>query len=92
MLSLFAHVIVSPFQFIFCLILIILLKVPSDGYFESLKIRTDMTSVYITGSVMGGEQPVGLKVDVFDNGAIVATANGMAGKEIAITIPSPKLW
>jgi len=67
-------------------------NVPSDGYFESLKIRTDMTSVYITGSVMGGEQPVGLKVDVFDNGAIVATANGMAGKEIAITIPSPKLW
>eukprot|EP00729_Bicosta_minor_P018483 gene18483-133_t len=66
-------------------------NVPSDGYFESLKIRTDMTSVYITGSVMGGEQPVGLKVDVFDNGAIVATANGMAGKEIAITIPSPKL-
>jgi hypothetical protein len=80
------------FPFIFIAILLSrfrylpLSQVPSGGYFESVAIRTDMTTVYVNGKVLGGETPVGYKVDIIDGATVVATANGVAGKEIAIPV------
>ena len=51
-----------------------------------------MANVYVTGMVIGGEVPVGYKIDIMDGTTVVATANGIAGKEVAIPVPSPKLW
>lgn len=39
-------------------------NVNANGYISNLAIRTDMKAVYVTASVVGGEQPVGLKIEV----------------------------
>ena len=67
-------------------------NVSPDGYFRDLQIRTDLEAVYITATVEGGEQPTGLTVVVLDGATPVAKANGIAGKEIKIAVPTPKLW
>eukprot|EP00041_Stephanoeca_diplocostata_P012112 m.202098 g.202098 ORF g.202098 m.202098 type:complete len:600 (-) comp18815_c0_seq2:222-2021(-) len=67
-------------------------NVNANGYISNLAIRTDMEAAYVTSTVMGGEQPVGLTVEVHDGTKVVASEDGIAGKEVKVSIPNPKLW
>ena len=65
---------------------------PAELYVSRLRVRGDMTSLYITVSTEPAGTPAAVNATVLFGGSAVTTFAGDAGVEIVVPIPNPQLW
>jgi hypothetical protein len=65
--------------------------VPAE-HIDRLKITADLSNIGVTATGGASQTPAPVTVTVRDGDTVVATAQGVAGGEIRLPVPAPKLW